>query len=435
MFQTTRDAAVTGRSGPSKSAAKLASPPKSRPVSPAQARAVYLGIDVPLLLIVLTIMVFGLLMVYSASWDYSFKLYGSATRIFIRQLALFLVGLGVLGVVAFIDYHFWRRLVVLAMIITVLLLVAVLIINEVRNGAVRTMWGGSVQPSELAKLVTIIYLSVWLYSKRDQLSDVNFGLIPLAAILGVVGGLIFVQPDLSAVVTIFLLGSILFFLAGADLKQIFILVFVALIVGSLVVLVNPTGNERIASYLPGLRDPSQASYHVRRSLEAFVNGGWLGVGVGKGVTKLTGLPVPPTDSIFAVIGEETGVLGSTTLLILYTLLFWRGLQIARRAPDGLGSLLAAGLSSWIVMEALVNMAVMVNLLPFAGNALPFISAGGSSLMVSIAAVGILLNISRMSFRAKNEEGRPFGAVIDLRWRDRRRRVPRPRRLASPRRDR
>jgi cell division protein FtsW len=179
-----------------------------------------------------------------------------------------------------------------------------------------------------------------------------------------------------------------------------------------------------------LKDPTNASYHVQRSLEAFVNGGWFGVGIGNARTKLTGLPVPPTDSIFAVIGEETGVLGSATLVGLYVVLMWRGLGIARRAPDQLGTLLAAGLSLWISMEALVNMAVMLNLLPFAGNALPFISAGGSNLVVSLAAIGILMNISRLSVRVKEKEGRSFIAVVDLRGRNRRRRVSRSRRAAS-----
>jgi cell division protein FtsW len=148
------------------------------------------------------------------------------------------------------------------------------------------------------------------------------------------------------------------------------------------------------------------------------------------VTKLTGLPVPPTDSIFAVVGEETGLLGSGLLVTLYVALLWRGLLIARRAPDDLGALLAAGLTLWITLEAFVNMAVMVNLVPFAGNALPFMSAGGSNLVVTLAAIGILLNISRQSERTNEENGRLFSAVVDLRRRDGRRRVPRPRRTAD-----
>jgi cell division protein FtsW len=163
---------------------------------------------------------------------------------------------------------------------------------------------------------------------------------------------------------------------------------------------------------------------VRRALESFANGGWFGVGIGKGEAKLTGLPVPHTDSIFAVVGEETGVVGAVGLIGLYILLLWRGLSIARRAPDGLGRLLAAGLTLWIVLEAIINMAVIVNLVPFAGNALPFISSGGSNLMVSLAGIGILLNISRLAEREREDKGRSFGAVVNLRRRDRRRSVSR-----------
>ena len=166
-------------------------------------------------------------------------------------------------------------------------------------------------------------------------------------------------------------------------------------------------------------------------MEAFAKGGLFGVGIGNASTKLTGLPVPHTDSIFAVVGEETGFVGSVFLVTMYGLLLWRGLVIARRAPDGLGRLMAAGLTFWLAIEAFINMAVMVGLMPFAGNALPFISAGGSNLMVSMAAIGILLNISRQSEKTVEQEGRTFGEVVDLRWRDRRRRESRARRTSQP----
>jgi cell division protein FtsW len=168
---------------------------------------------------------------------------------------------------------------------------------------------------------------------------------------------------------------------------------------------------------------------VRRSFEAIVNGGFFGVGIGQSQSKLTGLPVPPTDSIFAVIAEELGLVGSIGLLGLYIMLFWRGLVVARRAPDMFGTLLATGLVVWIGMEALINMAVMVGLLPFAGNALPFISAGGSNLVASLAAIGILMNISRQRGEGAmtSDEWRSYGAVVDLRGRNGRRGLSRARR--------
>jgi cell division protein FtsW len=395
-----------------------------------QNKSVRLKIDVPLLLTTIILAVFGILMVYSASWDYAIRL-GEAAHYFIsRQIIFLIVGIIAAVILTFFDYHFWRTLAVPLIGLTIVLLIGVLFFGEIRNNAVRSLFGGSVQPSELAKIVTVIYLAVWLYAKRDQLHDITLGLIPLAGILGIVGGLIFIQPDLSAFLTIFLLGGIMFFLAGGDLRQIVLLVLVAALFGWVVVAINTTGGERVQSYLAGLRDPFQASYHVRRSIEAFANGGWVGVGIGKSVTKLTGLPVPPTDSIFAVVGEETGVFGAITMVVLYTIMLWRGLIIARRAPDRLGTLLAAGLSFWLALEAYINMAVMVNLLPFAGNALPFMSAGGSNLLVSLAAIGILMNISRLSAPADGKEGNPYGAVVDLRRWNRWRRVPRARRARS-----
>ncbi|HJW90117.1 MAG TPA: putative peptidoglycan glycosyltransferase FtsW [Anaerolineales bacterium] len=394
-------------------------------------RSVNLGIDVPLLLTVITLIVFGLLMVYSASSDYSMMVLGEApTFMFTRQLMWLSLGIVTAIVLTWLDYHRWQKLAIPVMIVAILALVGVLFVNEVINNATRTILGGSGQPSELGKLVIIIYLAVWLYAKRDQLSVVSFGIVPLGAILGLMGGLIFLQPDLSAATTIFILGGILFFLAGGDLRQIALLLILGLVVGWMVFRFHPTGSQRVADYLVSLKDFTQAPLHLSRSLEALVKGGWIGVGIGRADTKLTGLPVPPTDSIFAVVAEETGLFGAASVIGLYVLLMWRGLKIAQKAPDGLGKLLAAGLSLWIAVEALINMAVIVGLLPFAGNALPFISAGGSNLVVSLAAIGILLNISRMSARTRENEARTLDAVVDLRWRNRRRGISRTRRTES-----
>lgn len=387
------------------------------------------GMDAPLLMTIITLIVFGLIMMYSASWDYSRTYYNSPTYMFQRQLIWLGIGLGIAYLFSRFDYHHWRKLIVPAMGLTIILLVAVLLLQEVLFGAARTLFRGSYQPSELAKVVTILYLSVWLYAKRDLLHDITIGLIPLGVILGLIGGLIYLQPDLSAAATVFIIGGLLFFLAGGDLKQIAGLMVVALVAGWFVVQFSPTGHQRVVDFFSGLKDLTLASYHVQRSFEAIVNGGWFGVSIGRGMVKLTSLPVPPTDSIFAVIVEELGFVGAVFLIGLYGMLIWRGLVIARRAPDMLGTLLATGLVIWIGLEASINMAVMVGLLPFAGNALPFISAGGSNLVSSLAALGILTNISRQQGETATteEEWRTYSAVIDLRGRNRRRRLSRPRR--------
>jgi len=407
---------------------------KSKPVKGAQ-HSLRLKIDVPLLLITISLIVFGLLMVYSTSWDVSFYYSetGSPTFMFTRQLGWMGVGLAAMLVLTFVDYRLMQPLAIWGMLAAIVMLLGVLIFGDTAGGTSRTLSGGSYQPSELAKLMIIVYLSVWLYSKREYLSDINFGLIPLAAILGIVGGLIFSQPDLSAAATIIILGGIMFYLAGGDLRQISILLVMTVLFGILVVKVNPTGSVRVDSFLAGLEDPLKSSDHVKHSLSAFAKGGWFGVGLGNSTTKLTSLPVPHTDSVFAVVGEELGMIGVLIIVGLFGALLWRGLVIARKAPDGLGSLLAAGLTTWVALEAFMNMLALIGLMPFAGNPLPLFSVGGSSLVFTLAGIGIVLNISRLSEKEKLEaERRTLGALIDLRWRDWRRRLSRTRRARKPR---
>jgi cell division protein FtsW len=383
-------------------------------------RSPRLGLDIWLIIVVFTLLVFGLLMVYSASTDYSMVVLGEEpSYMFKRQVIFALIGIAVAAFLAWFDYHRFKKWAIPIIVVTIIGLAVVLFVNEVINNAARTLFQGSGQPSEFAKLAVVIYLAVWLFARKEQLGSVSFGLLPLSVILGIIGGLILLQPDLSATVTIFIIGGIMFFLAGGDLRQILFFLVIGILVGWVVFTFHPTGSQRLSEYVISIQDLTQAPLHLSRSLEALVKGSWFGVGIGRAETKLTGLPVPPTDSIFAVIGEEVGILGSTVIIVLNVILLWRGLKIAQVAPDGLGKLLAAGLSIWLAIEAFINMAVIVGLVPFAGNALPFISYGGSNLFVSLAAIGILLNISRVSARSQEKEERSLNAVIDLRRRDRR----------------
>jgi len=392
-----------------------------------------LTIDVPLLLIVVTLVVFGLLMVFSASWDASIMMGQKPTYIFIRQVMWVILGGVGATFLALFEYRRMKRLLLPMVFVTLAMLFLVLWVKDVRFNATRSLFGGSIQPSELAKIVTVIYLSFWLSARQETLNSFQFGLIPLGVILGIFGGLILLQPDLSATFTILFLGIMLFFLAGGDWRHILLVFIIAGILVWILVQLYPTGNARLSSYIAGLQDPIQASYHVRRSLEAVVKGGFFGVGIGQATTKFIGLPVPATDSIFAVVAEETGLIGAIVIVCLYAGLLWRGLTIARRAVDPLGALLAGGLTIWLVTEAMINMTVIIGLLPIAGNALPFVSAGGSNMVVSLASIGIIMNVARTKAARAQSEGRSFSAVIDLRRRDRGRRVSRPDRFASPRR--
>lgn len=384
--------------------------------------------DLPLVLVVLTLFLIGLLMVYSASWQFARQLGHSEYATVLRQFGYGLLGIAVAIFLTFFDYHQLHRWVVPAMMVTILMLVGVFIFGqETEFGAKRGLFAGSIQPSELAKLMIVVYLSFWLYSKKDSINQWSFGLIPLMAIVGFTAGLILAQPDVSAAATVILLGGILFFIAGGKLRQIMLVVVVTAILGSLVVLVNDNASRRLTDYWSGLQNPEQASDHVKWSLEAIINGGLFGVGIGRSTTKFIGLPVAPTDSIFAVIAEEIGLIGAVSILALYVAFLWRGLTIASRAKDDLGKWLAAGITLWITIEAVINTGVLVNLLPFAGNALPLISSGGSSLVTTFAAIGILSGIARNSklVTPTTSERSPSHAVVDLRRGDRRRSVSRP----------
>jgi cell division protein FtsW len=390
-----------------------------------KSRSLRLPFDVPMLLIVIVLVVFGLLMVYSASWDLSILMGESPTHIFGRQVLWILLGIVIALITSFFDYHRYQKLLVPMWAGTLLLLLAVLIVNEQSGaGGTRMLLGSSIQPAELAKAVIVIYLSFWLYRRKDSLNDVQIGLIPLILILGITFSFIMMQPDLSAAVTVLFLGVLLFFLAGGDWKIILLVVILAVLVGMPLMYIYPTGRARINSYMIGLNNPLDSSYHIQRSLEAVVKGGWFGVGIGQADTKFTGLPLAPTDSIFAVVVEETGIIGGLFVTTLFFLLVWRGLVIAKNAPDQLGALLAFGLTAWIGFEAFINMATILGLLPIIGNALPFISAGGSSMVVTLTSIGIIMNVSRASNHHQSSERSPHSAVVDLRRRDGRGRVSR-----------
>lgn len=384
-------------------------------------------IDVPLLLIVLALLSFGLLMLFSASWDFAVTHDMPSTSIFLKQLRWVLLGCALAAGISIIDYHEYRRVIMLIIGGTIGMLVLVLIFGRGDSGPARGLLNGSVQPSELAKLTMVIYLSFWLYSKKDLIRTFNFGFLPVVTILGFIFGLILLQPDLSAAATVVIVGALLFFIAGADWRQITLAAAGIGVLGWLGMKVYDTGASRLQDYLAGLKDMTQSSYHVMRAMEAVINGGWFGVGIGQSNVKFTGLPFPYTDSIYAVIVEETGLIGASLVVVLFGLFLWRGLSIARNAPDQLGALLASGLTFWVIIEAMLNMAVIIGLFPFAGNALPFFSAGGSNLVTTMMAVGILMNISRTNMANEARDGSVFSAVVDLRRWNGRRRVSRSRR--------
>lgn len=388
------------------------------------------GFDPWLLLTVGVMIVTGLVMVYSASWDVSWRLTGNPNALFQRQLSNLAIGLLAMIVAARIPLRWLQRLALPIILLAMISLIAVLVL-AVGGGPRRAFLGGSYQPSELAKLALIIYLAVWMESKKEKLSEWGYGFIPLMMIIGIMGGLILMQPDLSAVLTVAIVALTMFYLAGAQIKQSLLVTSGGALVAYLLVRVTRTGRARWDDYLAGLVDIQEASYHVQHSLQSFFSGGILGRGLGASRQKFGLLPAPHTDSIYAVIGEELGLIGALFVLALFVLFLWRGFRIAIETPERLGSLLACGITFWIGVEALVNMSVLLGLLPFAGNALPLFSYGGSSLVTTMAAIGLLLNVSR----SKPVEGNDMRGKLATFGSSRRNRGRRVSRLGGRRRSR
>jgi cell division protein FtsW len=361
--------------------------------APARRRRLTLGADPWLVVLTIVLICFGLVMVYSASWDVSWRLLDDPNALFRSQLLHIGFGLVTLLVAAWFPIPWLRRLSLPIMVLTILALVAVLLVNLGAEHK-RAFIGESIQPSELAKLALIIYLAVWMESKGERLVDMGYGLLPLILIMGLIGGLILLQPDLSAGLTVGVVAVTMFYLAGARLWQVAMMMLGGSGIAYILVRVTTTGQERWKMFLGGLVDLQEASYHVQQSLQSFYSGSILGRGLGASRGKFGFLPAPHTDSIFAIVGEELGLLGALMIIALFCLFVWRGFHVALHAPTRLQKLLASGITFWIGVEALINMSVLLGLLPFAGNALPFFSYGGSSLVTTLTGVGLLLNISR-----------------------------------------
>lgn len=361
-------------------------------------RGYYAGIDLYLALIVGALCAIGLLMVYSASIDVSYQVTGdptSTTYFFVRQLRSMVVGLCLLVILSRLDYHVWRRLAVPMMLGVILLLVAVLRFGDKRFEAQRTLIGGSLQPGEMAKFTVVIYMAAWLAAKRARLRNPFYGVIPFSILVGTIAFLIVLQPDISTAASVLAIALSLFFIAGADLLQMVVIGGIMGVAGWQLVMRLAYARERLEAHLKAIQDLTKASDHVQQAVTAFLNGGLTGVGLGESKQKFANnLPFPHTDSIFAVIGEELGLLGTFLVIALFVALIYRGFTISRSAPDMFGGLLAAGVTCWIAYDALLNIAVMTAMLPPTGVPLPFISFGGSSLVAALSGVGMMLNVSR-----------------------------------------
>ncbi|HEX2619637.1 MAG TPA: FtsW/RodA/SpoVE family cell cycle protein, partial [Phototrophicaceae bacterium] len=340
-----------------------------------------------------------------------------------------ILGIGSIFVAITFGYHRLRRFAVPILLFAISFLIAVQLFGDDVFNARRTLIAGRFQPGEVAELAMIIYMAAWLGSKNTRIRSITYGLIPFAVIVGFVVGLVVLQPDLSTAMTIATVCGAMFFLAGADLLQL--AAAGAIAAGGGIVLITSGSflyaEGRVGTFLSGFTNITEAHPHILQAYIAFANGGWTGLGLGQSLQKFTGLPAAHTDSIFAIIGEELGILGAGVVVLLFIFFVARGFTIARRATDPFGALLAAGLTIWVAVKALLNIAVMLALVPPTGVTLPFISFGGSSLVTLMAGVGLLLSVQRVTLLKQNAPERRVDAAPGLNYSrgDRRSRLPRP----------
>ena len=394
---------------------------RSNQVKGKEERAWFSGLprlDYMLLGAVGTLTLLGLMLVYSGSYDLAYITQdGNSAYYLMRQVIFLAIGVVVMLLLARSDYMSWRRWSVLLMGGALVLLVIVLVFGSERYGAQRTLMQGSVQPSEIIKLITVLYIADWLASKGDRLHDWGYGLVPFAVIIGVITGMILMQPDFGTAIAIVVTAGAMLFMAGIDWKQMLLALIVAIAAIIIMMLVFPHTRERLDQYIQGMTDPTKASEQMQQVWLAMRMGGVFGVGLGNGLIKVGYLPLAHTDSVFAVAAIELGLVGLLAIIGLYGIVGWRGYRVALNTGNGYGQLLVFGATTLIVIQAVINIAVMTGVLPLTGIPLPLLSYGGSSLVAMLASVGVIQSVYRGT-----RKGSVFGGYLGRSRRNRRTRV-------------
>jgi cell division protein FtsW len=356
------------------------------------------AVDRTLLAVTMILALVGLVMVFSASAIVAGNRFQDPGFYLKRQVAWLALGVLLMYLASRIDYTFWKKLSmpILACILVLLVLVLVPSFGMSAKGARRWLPLGpfSVQPAEMVKLVTVMYLAAYLSKRAERITSFRDGLLPALIVIGLLSGLVLLEPDLGTVVVLGLVTVGMCFLAGARLFHLMALGFCAIPAVLALVLGSSYRRQRLMTFLAPWKDPSDSGFQITQSFLAFGSGGPFGVGLGEGKQKLYFLPEAHTDFVLALIGEELGLIGTVTVILLFAFFVWRGVQIAARARVPFGRYLGMGITLLVGVQALVNAAVVTGLLPTKGLTLPFVSYGGSSLVVSLVGVGILLSISR-----------------------------------------
>ncbi|MDF0673788.1 MAG: putative lipid II flippase FtsW [Nitrospira sp.] len=393
---------------PQRSAGTLALPWST--VSPRAPKRV--GMDHMLLFVTITLTLVGLVMVFSASAVVAGNRFHDSWYYLKRQLAWLAFGLVLLHAASRVDYIWWKRLAppLLGLIIVLLVVVLIPSIGVAANGARRWLRLGfiSIQPAEVAKLIAVSYLAVYLAKNEDRLQHFSTGLLPVLLIIGVISGLVLMEPDLGTIVVLGLVTAGMLFLGGARVTHLLSLVPVALVGVAVLIWSSPYRWQRFIAFFYPEQDPTGTGFQINQSFLAFGSGGLFGVGLGEGKQKLFFLPEAHTDFVLALVGEELGFLGTGIIVLFFALFVIRGFQISTRARIPFGRYLGIGITTLIGIQALINACVVTGLLPTKGLTLPFVSYGGSSLVISLIGVGILLNISRDRQAGREETRRQSG---------------------------
>ena len=359
-------------------------------------------LDITFLSFVLILLTIGLVMLFSASYAYSYENYGNSYKFIVKQ-ALF-AGAGIIAMFVFsrIDYHFWRKLSWLVYIITFALLVFLLIVPPMVKGMAVKRWFAigsfSFQPSEIAKFAIVILFSTLIAANQKLMNNWKF-ILSLFGVLGITCVLVMLEPHLSATLLIAAIGVVLIYVGGLNRKVVIAGVVIAVLGIVLVIITQSTGfisygADRIKYWLDPWADAKGEGFQTIQSLLAIGSGGILGRGLGQSRQKYLWVPEPHNDFIFSIVCEELGLIGAVIIILLFALLVWRGFTIAMRSSDKFGSLLAIGLTFQVGLQAMLNIWVVTNTIPNTGISLPFFSYGGTSLLILLAEMGIVLSVSR-----------------------------------------
>lgn len=356
--------------------------------------------DRPLVFIVGAIVIFGLIMLSSASSVMAYSAHQDSYYFFKHQLFGLVLGLAAAWFFSRVDYQLWRKYALWMLIASIGLLLLVFIPGLAGTWGTSRSWinvfGFSLQPAEFVKITFLLYLAAWLEGRKKQLAEVSRGIGPFVVILGVIAMLMILQPDMGTLTIIALASLAVYFIGGGSIKHLIVLILLGLLALIIMVNVYPYQANRFKCLLDPSFSKEEICYQVNQSLIAVGSGGFWGRGLGASRQKFFYLPQAQNDAIFPIISEEIGFVFSVGLILLYLALFFRGVVIAKKAPDDFGKILAIGIVSWIVMQALINIGGMVNIMPMTGVPLPMVSYGGSAMLVALASVGILVNISKQT---------------------------------------